>query len=408
MFGVVAGFFAGVVCGTISGFVPGIHSNTVAGILAALSVPLILVFGVEGVCVMIVSMMIVHTFVDILPSTFLGVPDPDTVLSVLPAHNLCLLGNGQEAVRVSALGSLWGFMLCLPLFALFVFVLPSVQEYVDWGIGLVILLAAGLLIVFSKAPAWSFSVFLVSGLLGVYAMRFSYFSFGVFGIGEILLPLLTGLFGIPVLLTSMRYQVEPVEQSFTGLMISQKTILKNGLKGAIAGAIVGWLPGFSSGTANALLAVRRSSDFEKIDPREYLVSASAANTANAVLGLAALYAIGRMRSGAMITLASFDLPSIYLLVFAAGVAALAGYAVTVCSSRFSRTFMRFNQGVLARVVLIFLVGMTVIFCGPFGILILILATLVGMIPGMIDIPRIFCMGAIMLPVMLFTLGILNF
>jgi len=408
MFGVVAGLFAGVIFGTISGSVPGIHSNTVAGVLAALSVPLIVVFGVEGVCVMIVSMMIVHTFVDILPSTFLGVPDPDTVLSVLPAHNLCLLGNGQEAVRVSALGSLWGFMLCLPLFVLFVFVLPSVQEYVDWGIGLVILLAAGLLIVFSKAPVWSFAVFLVSGLLGVYAMRFSYFSFGVFGIGEVLLPLLTGLFGIPVLITSMRSLVKPADQSFTGLMISQKTILKNGFKGAIAGAIVGWFPGFSSGTANALLAVRRSSDFEKMDPREYLVSTSAANTANAVLGLAALYAIGRMRSGAMVTLASFELPSIYLLVLAAGVAALAGYCVTVGASKFSRVFMNINQGVLARVVLIFLVSITVIFCGPFGVLILILSTLVGLIPGMINIPRIFCMGAIMLPVMLFTLGILNF
>ena len=191
-------------------------------------------------------------------------------------------------------------------------------------------------------------------------------------------------------------------------MISQGAILKNGIKGAIAGAIVGWLPGFSSGTANALLAVRKSSDFEKIDPREYLISTSAANTANAVLGLAALYAVGRMRSGAMITLASFDLPSIYLQVLAAGVAALAGYAVTVYSSILSRIIMRLNQRVLSKIVLLFLVGITAIICDPFGILILILSTLVGMIPGMIDIPRIFCMGTVMLPVMLFTLGILNF
>ena len=70
--------------------------------------------------------------------------------------------------------------------------------------------------------------------------------------------------------------------------------------------------------------------------------------------------------------------------------------------------MRLNQRVLSKIVLLFLVGITAIICGPFGILILILSTLVGMIPGMIDIPRIFCMGAIMLPVMFFTLGILNF
>ncbi|NLC90861.1 MAG: hypothetical protein GX679_03560 [Methanocorpusculum parvum] len=406
MLGIVAGFFTGVTLGIIAGFVPGIHSNTLAGLLAACSVPLIVVFGIDGISVMIVSMMVVYTFADILPSTFLGVPDPDTVLSVLPAHNLCLMGNGEEAVRVSALGSLWGFVFCLPLFALFMIFLPSVQEYVDWGVGLVILLAAGLLIVFSKAPSWSFAVFLVSGLLGIYAMRFSYFSFGVFGIGEILLPLLTGLFGIPVLLTSMRALSKPAEQTFSGLMISQGSIIGNGIKGAFAGAIVGWLPGFSSGTANALLAVRRSS--EKMDPREYLVSTSAANTANAVLGLAALYALGRMRSGAMVTLASFDLPSVYLLVLAAGAAALAGYLVTVSSSKLSRVIMHLDQKIIARGVLLFLVGMTVIFCGPFGVLILILSTLVGLVPGMADIPRIFCMGAIMLPVMLFTLGILNF
>jgi len=408
MLGVAAGLLAGIVLGTISGLVPGIHSNTLAGIAAALSVPLILVFGIDGVCAMIVSMMIVHTFVDAVPSTFLGVPDPDTVLSVLPAHKLCLQGSGQGAVRVSALGSLWGFILCLPLFALFVLVLPLVQGYVDWGIGLVILLAAGLLIVFSKAPAWSFAVFMVSGILGIYAMRFSYFSFGVFGIGESLLPLLTGLFGIPVLLTSMKSVTKPAAQSFSGLLISPKQILKNGMKGAAAGAIVGWLPGFSSGTANALLAVRRSSDVEKKDPREYLVSTSAANTANAVLGLAALYAIGRMRSGAMVTLASFELPSMFLLILVAGIAALAGYFLTVGISVFCRRFMCLNQRILARIVLIFLVGMTVVFCGPFGILILVLATLVGLIPGMIGIPRIFCMGAIMLPVMLFMFDILNF
>jgi putative membrane protein len=408
MLGVIAGIFAGILLGTISGLVPGIHSNTIAGIVAALSVPLTAVFEVDGVCAMIVSMMIVHTFVDAVPSTFLGVPDPDTVLSVLPAHKLCLDGNGQEAIRVSALGSIWGFIFCLPLFVLFVFALPSVQGYVDWGIGLVILLAAGLLIVFSKAPAWSFAVFMVSGILGIYAMQFSYFSYGVFGIGEILLPLLTGLFGLPVLFTSMKSVTKPAEQKFTGLLVSCGQILKNGIKGAIAGAIVGWLPGFSSGTANALLAVRRSSDFEKTEPREYLLSTSAANTANAVLGLAALYAVGRMRSGAMVTLASFELPSIYLLVLVAGIAALAGYFVTIWVSKFSREIMGLNQHILAGIVCVFLVGMTVVFCGMFGIMILILAFLVGIIPGMVGIPRIFCMGAIMLPVMLFTLGILNF
>ena len=184
------GTLAGVVLGTLSGLIPGLHTNKFAAVISAASVPLALVFGAEGVCCMLISCMIVHTFLDAVPSTFIGVPDADTVLSVLPAHQLYLAGNGEEAVRISALGSLWGFVYALPLFAAFYFILPLFQTEIDWAVGLVILTAAGLLIVFSKTPFWALMLFLVSGLLGIFSMRFSYFSFGVFGAGEILLSLI--------------------------------------------------------------------------------------------------------------------------------------------------------------------------------------------------------------------------
>lgn len=179
MLGAAAGC---VVLGTISGLVPGVHSNTVAGFLAGASGPLLVLFGPEGLAAAIVATMVTHTFLDAVPSTFLGVPDPDTVLSVLPAHRLCLAGHGEEAVRVSALGSVAGFVLCLPLFVVFMLVLPPMQGYIDWGIGLVILVAAGLLVVFSRSPGWAFAVFGVSGVLGVFSLGYAHFSFGMFGV----------------------------------------------------------------------------------------------------------------------------------------------------------------------------------------------------------------------------------
>lgn len=148
MLGAAAGCAVGVVLGTISGLVPGVHSNTVAGFLAGASGSLLVLFGPEGLA----ATMVTHTFLDAVPSMFLGVPDPDTVLSVLPAHRLCLAGHGEGAVRVSALGSVAGFVLCLPLFVVFMLVLPPMQGYIDWGIGLVILVTAGLLVVFSRSP----------------------------------------------------------------------------------------------------------------------------------------------------------------------------------------------------------------------------------------------------------------
>ncbi|MBR5815715.1 MAG: tripartite tricarboxylate transporter permease [Methanocorpusculaceae archaeon] len=406
MLSLLLGTLAGVILGTISGLIPGLHTNTFAAVISAASVPLAMVFGAEGICCLLVSCMIVHTFLDAVPSTFIGVPDADTVLSVLPAHRLYLSGKGEEAVRLSALGSLWGFVYAMPLFAAFYFVLPMFQNEIDWAIGLVILTAAGLLIVFSKTPFWALMMFLASGLLGVFSMRFSYFSFGVFGAGEVLLPLLTGLFGIPVLLHALRANPAYAEQSFSGIFVSKKETAVNTIKGTFAGAIVGWLPGFSSGTANALLAFHRSGDYE-LNPRGYLLSTSAANTANAVLGLAALYAVGRMRSGALAAVAEFPLPNIFMLLAAAGASAAAAYMLTVLFSKTGKYIAKVNQKMLSASVLTFLIILTAVFCGPFGLMILILSTAVGWIPAKLGIPRLYCMGAIMLPVMLFSFGLLQ-
>ena len=406
MLSLLLGTLAGVILGTLSGLIPGLHTNTFAAAISAASVPLALVFGADGICCLLISCMIVHTFLDAVPSTFIGVPDADTVLSVLPAHQLYLSGKGEEAVRLSALGSLWGFVYAIPLFAAFYFVLPMFQTEIDWAIGLVILTSAGLLIVFSKTPFWALLMFLVSGLLGVFSMRFSYFSFGVFGAGEVLLPLLTGLFGIPVLLHALRANPAYAEQSFSGIFVSKKETAVNTIKGTFAGAIVGWLPGFSSGTANALLAFHRSGDYE-LNPRGYLLSTSAANTANAVLGLAALYAVGRMRSGALAAVAEFPLPNIFMLLAAAGASAAAAYMLTVLFSKTGKYIAKVNQKMLSASVLTFLIILTAVFCGPFGLMILILSTAVGWIPAKLGIPRLYCMGAIMLPVMLFSFGLLQ-
>ena len=408
MLSLAAGTLIGVLLGTLSGLIPGLHANTFAGIVSALSVPLAFVFGAEGICCLLISCMIVHTFLDAVPSTFIGVPDADTVLSVLPAHQLYLAGNGEEAVRISALGSLWGFVYSLPLFAAFFFILPMFQGGIDWAVGLIILTAAGLLIVFSKTPGWAILLFFVSGLLGIFSMRFSYFSVGVFGVGEVLLPLLTGLFGIPMLLHALQSKtVNNIEQKFFGLAVSKKEVLKSTVRGTFAGAVVGWLPGFSSGTANALLAVHKSGEYESRKPREYLLATSAANTANAVLGLAALYAVGRMRSGTLAAVAEFPLPSIFLLLAAAGVAAVLGYLLTVLFSRAGRYAAQANQKALSAGVLIFLILLTAVFCGPFGLMLLALASAVGIIPAKLGVSRIFCMGAVMLPVMLFSFGLLQ-
>ena len=121
----------GVITGIATGLLPGLHVNNIALILLSLSGLIVTSFsflygyGISEdfilvlICVFIISTSISHTFHDVIPSTFLGAPDGDMALSVLPAHSLLLEGKGYEAVALSAMGSygaiLFCFLLILPI-----------------------------------------------------------------------------------------------------------------------------------------------------------------------------------------------------------------------------------------------------------------------------------------------------
>ena len=264
--------------------------------------------GPEGLASALFAALITHTFLDSIPSTYLGIPDPDTALSVLPAHALCLEGLGEEAVRIAALGSALAVVVGIPLSILCFLLLPPLQPYLDWGMGIILIGIAGLLIVTAEAPSWALSIFLVSGILGLFSFRYSFLTWHPFGGTAVLLPLLAGLFGFSTLILASSAPFPA--QRFEGIRIpGRKASHPGSFSASVAGSIVGWLPGLSNATANALVASAGGYDRE---PRQYILSASAANTVNAFVGLTALYALARTRNGVMVALATQDLPPIEL------------------------------------------------------------------------------------------------
>ena len=399
--GILIGCVIGFCMGTVSGLVPGVHSNTMASVLLSIQGLFISVIGPEGLASALFAALITHTFLDSIPSTYLGIPDPGTALSVLPAHALCLEGLGEEAVRIAALGSALAMVVGVPLTILCILLLPSIQPYLDWGIGIILIGIAGLLIVTAEAPSWALSVFLISGLLGLFSFRYSFLAWHPFGGTAVLLPLLAGLFGFSTLLLASSASF-PV-QRFEGIRIPGKGIASRVLLGSVAGSIVGWLPGLTSATANALVASAVGYDRE---PREYILSVSVANTVNAFVGLAVLYALARTRNGVMVALATQELPPITSLLLAGCIAGCAAYLLTIRLSRSAGIF----QGIGIRTLNILVMGLvtllTFLFSGPFGLLILCLATAVGVVPPLVNVPRLFAMGAVMVPVICFSLGIL--
>jgi len=401
MIEILLGTLIGVMLGTLSGIIPGVHANTLAGVLLSLQVTLLSFFGPLVLAGALFAALITHTFVDSIPSTFLGIPDADTSLAVLPAHALCLEGNGEEAVRIAALGSACAMVIAVPLSIICFFLLPALQPYFDWWIGILLIATMGYMIVTSECPGWALALFCVSGILGVFSLRYAFISWHTLaGSSAILMPLLTGLFGISVLITASQGTMP--EQHFRGIRMEERNIMKYSALGTVAGVAVGWLPGLSTASANSVLA--SFIGYEK-NRRTYILATSAANTSNAFIGLAALFALSRMRNGVMVAISELPLPTMSELTVIGVLAACAAYGITVVLSRSASRLNGIDGRLLNHAVIAFIIILCIILTGPFGVLILILATALGLVPHLVNIPRVFCMGAIIVPVILYSFGV---
>jgi putative membrane protein len=400
MMEILLGTLIGVFLGTVSGIIPGIHANTLAGILLSLQVVLLPFLGPLALAGAMFAALVTHTFVDAIPSTFLGIPDADTSLAVLPAHALCLEGNGEEAVRIAALGSACALIIAVPLSVVCFFLLPALQPYFDWWIGILLIATTGYLIVSGEAPGWALALFGVSGILGIFALRYAFLSWHTFGgTSAVLMPLLTGLFGISVLLTASHGKMP--DQHFSGIRMDDRAVMKSSALGTVAGIAVGWLPGLSTASANAVLASLIGYDKDR---RAYILATNSANTANAFIGLAALFALSQMRNGVMVALSELPLPSVTELTVVGVLAGCSAYLITVFLSRSAYRLNGIRGSLLNRAVIIFVFILCMILTGPFGAFVLLLATALGLVPYCVNVPRVYCMGAIMVPVIFYSFG----
>ena len=105
----------GILAGIFTGLIPGIHINLIALLILSSAPALLSVTSPLMISIFIISMSITHTFLDTIPSVFLGAPESSTALSVLPGHKLLLQGKGYEAVMLTLIGSFLALILAICL-----------------------------------------------------------------------------------------------------------------------------------------------------------------------------------------------------------------------------------------------------------------------------------------------------
>jgi putative membrane protein len=387
--------FAGLGCilGTFTGLVPGIHTNTLATIIVGLA-PTLAKFNSISIAALLMSMGVVHTFLDFIPSILLGVPEGESALSVLPGHSLLMEGRGIEAIRLTAFGSfsalLITLILFLPALKIMAVVYPLVQGNILWILAAVVILS----VLSEKRIFLAGIIFLVSGFFGYFTLN---------GPEGLVFPALSGMFGISTMLISLKSQASPPEQEFWKGKIKKESVFSFFL-GAFAGILVGILPGI--GAAQATYIVQ---NVRKTGREDFLISVSGVNTANIIFTLAVMHTVGKVRSGLVIAIKDIfpeiALGDIFVLLGVILFSGIIAYFLQVKIGEFAARRLGKISGAsyrkLTLAVILFVVILVWMMTGFRGLIVLVIGTVIGLFPPKLGVRRAQCMGFFLIPVLLF-------
>lgn len=370
----------GIVSGIFTGLIPGLHTNNIA--LLLLTSP---IFGQEFM-VFLLSMSITHSFVDFIPSVFIGAPSEDTFESILPAHQLFIQGRAFEAICLTVLGgviALFGSILIVPIFFVFI------QQNTDAIIFLtptILFLVLGLIFFSEKNKC-------VAGLIILSAaMQGFFFSGQIF-------PLITGFFGLPTILLSLKNPNHQIIQSNN--FSFDKELIKEGFFGILGGSIVSIVPGIGNNIAAAIIKLFRN----ETNSKKYLVVLGSINTSNFFFSFIVLFAISKTRNGVMLALNEkmFFTPEMFFLgliimIFSGGIAAI----ITILLSK-KATFLFTGKKILlgTGISLFLMIVLVFLFNGFIGLITLFFSTATGLLAVMTGTKRTCCMSSLIAPTLFF-------
>ena len=387
--------FLGILCGIVTGLVPGIHVNLVSVLLISFSAVLLTYTSPIVLAVFIISLAITHTFLDAIPSIYLGAPTEAQALNVLPGHRLLLKGLGHNAIMYTVIGALGSLLLSLLLFPLFIFTMDKISPLVNQIIGYLLIAIMMYMILKEKKWLQCLVVFLLSGALGLLV-------FSIPNLEQPLFHLLSGLFGFSILVESLRQKSVIPKQKSAPLSLSKKNLVKSVSAASGMGFIAAFLPGFGSGEA-AIIATIAGGDVCDVG---FLTLVGGLNTASMAISIAAAYVLQKARNGAIVAVNELlGVVGFKEMILFMGVALVAGGVAALLTIYLSKVFAKYivkvNYSRLIMGILIFITLLAFYFDGFIGLTILLTATAIGLVTSAFGVGKNHLMGCLILPVILY-------
>ena len=390
----------GLLAGTFTGLFPGIHINLISAILISAIPALLFLQNIPVIylSIFIISMAITHTFLDFIPSIYLGAPDEDNFLSILPGHQLLKQGKGHEAVSLTLLGSLTALPIILIFIPIFIYLLPLIFSTSKAFLPYLLIFISFYLIFKEKEPLQALTIFLLAGFLGFATLNLP--------VKQPMLPLLTGLFGTSTLIISLRNKLSLPKQTISKIKqtaLPKKDFLKSSLSAIISAPLCSFLPGIGSGHA-ALIG----SEIIPQNNKTFLFLVGSINTIVTALSFITLYSLQKTRTGAAATIKSLltiitpqNLIIIILTIFISGF--LAFFIGIKISKLAALSINKVNYKTLSITIISILILLTFFLSNPLGLIVLITSTSLGIFTILSKSRRINLMGVLIIPTIIFYL-----
>ena len=386
----------GMIFGVFTGLTPGIHLNLIATLVLSSSVYLLGFVEVIVLAVFIVSMSVVHTFMNAIPAIYLGAPeDEGNALNVLPGHKMLLEGKGYEALLLTVIGSFLALIVGILVSPLIIKLLPNIYEALRDYIGYILIIIVVFLILRERKKYLAFFVFILAGVFGLTVLNLN--------LKNPMFPMLSSLFGIAGLLISLKDKVEIPIQEITETDISKMEMGKAVGVGTLVGSFATMMPGL--GPAQAAIM---GSQIVKLSDKGFLVLVGALDTLGMVMSFVALFAIEKARNGVVVVISRLigviskeDLIVFFSVAFITGIIA-AGLSLWT-GRKFSSLITKINYEKLAIGIIVFIIGMCLWLSSWLGLLVLVIGSFLGMVPVLLNVGRNHLMGCLLLPVILFFL-----
>lgn len=400
LFEIILALLIGVLIGTITGISPGIHINLVSAILLGISGFLMIHFTIGPIVLVtfLVSMSITHTFVDYVPSIFLGAPDEDdNALSILPGHKMLIKGEAYSAIVYVLQGCIAGLVIILIFSPIFFFCLPKVYPYAERIMPVILIVIIFFLIYFEKKnKLWAIIIFLLSGVLGLTTT--------ILPVNDSLLPLFTGLFGVSSLITSIgkKQKIPPQKiKSLKEIRLPKKSYFRAIFASVIASPLCSFLPGMGSGQA-AVIGSEITGDIKR---QEFLVLLGSISTIVTGLSFITLYSINKARTGiaaAVGEILKLNINDLYLITAVIIISGILSFFVTLfIACIFSKIISKINYQLLSLLVIVLLIIVVIIFSGWLGFLIMFVSAILGLTCIHSGIRRTHLMGCLIIPSLVF-------